>query len=89
MKIKVTTRTIELPTNTPRNPSVIQADAIMAAITSSLNDGTRYGAVKLSGYWVIGKFTPSWSRISPEPLGRSFAKALANAFGRDVVTPQS
>lgn len=39
--------------------------------------GTEYSAVRLGGYWIIGKPTPgAWNRVSPGPARRSVHLAV-------------
>src|SRR5256885_11771148 len=44
MKVTITAGTIEIPADFPRYPTNVQADTIMDAITTALDDGAKYGA---------------------------------------------
>lgn len=41
--------------------------------------GPEYGVAKVSGYYVIGRTSPRWERVSPEPLRTSLARAIEDA----------
>ena len=67
-------------------------DHIMDRVSEQL--GGKWGAVKLSGYWVISHVRPEdgdikWRPVfggHGQPRSRKFSKALANAVQRAVVT---
>ena len=74
------------PLSNPKNPSITEVDQAMAQVRTQLGGG--WGAVKLSGIWVVWatRGTPlSGDRSKGQPLRRSFVQALADATGHDVV----
>jgi len=81
---------IEL-TGFPAKPTEVQADELMRLLTAELGRG-RWGAVKLSGYWVISNVPDGvdemWRPVfghEPGQQTRAFDKAVANATGLAVV----
>lgn len=97
MKIKIDdkTGTIELGNDVPLRPTDVQAGRIMREISAIRGEGI--GAVKLSGYWTIGRFNyeahdagkgGDWRPIyghRPGQQRKSFDRALSDALGVDVV----
>lgn len=88
--MKITPKTIELATDFPKKPTITQVDALMRTISDVLDDGNTYIAVKLSGFWVIGKRLPAhrFGRIfggTPGENTRDLDTALARAFNRAVI----
>jgi hypothetical protein len=68
-------------------------DEIMRQISEQLGEGRRFGAVRLSGYWVIGETggapSHSWTPVYGHEAGqqtRRFSTALSAAFNRPVST---
>ena len=93
MKITVTDTSINIdmdPDAKGTHWSII--DHIMDQISAQIGD--KWGAVKLSGYWVISQVRPEdgdtkWRPVfggHEQPTARKFTKALATATQRAVVT---
>ncbi len=93
MKVTVSDRAINIdmdPDAKGTHWSII--DHIMERISEQTGD--KWGAVKLSGYWVISRIRPEDGNIKwrpvfgghEQPRARKFTKALAEATGRAVVT---
>jgi hypothetical protein len=71
----------------PKKPKTTEVDALMREISEAL--GWKLGAIKLSGYWIIGDTTHTWSPLYGHQAGqqtRLFTKALANALHVAIVT---
>lgn len=85
--IQGTAGAINLPDDFPEKPTEYQVDELMRALSDVL--GERWGAVKISGYWIIGRTEDGWKPVYGHNVGeqtRKFVKALANATGRAVVS---
>lgn len=93
MKVTVNDRAINIdmdPDAKGTHWSVIED--IMKQISAQTED--TWGAVKLSGWWVISQVRPEdgdikWRPVfggHEQPRARKFTKALAEATGRTVVT---
>lgn len=88
MKVTVTDAVITIDGDADKARFPGETDDIMAQISEAL--GHRVGAVKLSGYWVIGSMDNPLLQLypgHPHPTPtRKFTKALAEALSRTVVT---
>lgn len=95
MKATVTSKAIEFDGDVDQ-VKFPATDDLMCQISEQL--GQRYGAVKLSGYWVVGTYDPDptgklpygiWCPLYGHLAGqqtRKFSKALCNALNRPVVS---
>lgn len=81
---------IHLPADFPTKPDELEVDRLMRALSEVLDEG--WGAVKISGYWLIGRtdvneqgWQPTYGH-RPGEQSRKFVNALAIGTGRAVVS---
>jgi hypothetical protein len=83
----ITDTVIELEESFPHK---VRREAETWALMEEISDalGVRWGAVKLGGYWIIGRSDPDWSPVfggHEQPYSRVFEKALTTALNRAIV----
>jgi hypothetical protein len=68
-------------TDIPKNPTNAQAELTLKLLSDAL--GTRFGAVKVSGYWILGTMVPRWRPVFGHEPGngiKSFDKLIREYF---------